>query len=362
MTHIEKVQYAAKPDSAGAFDLLSRFLFIFFAATVFLAPSGPALGQQTAETSAQAQDAIKARAAETTMSQKATTRNQLTAVPLETVTKNAAAAIRPFRITIPKTALVDLRRRIAATRWPDKETVTDQSQGVQLAKLQPLVEYWGTEYDWRKAEAKLNALPQFVTNIDGVGIQYVHVRSRHPNALPLIMTHGWPGSIFELLKVIGPLTDPTAYGGRAEDAFDLVLPSIPGYGFSGKPQDTNWTPLQIASAWDTLMKRLGIHALRVSGRRLGRDHLGGDGGAGANGAAGHPHQHAWDRAAKCRESRPHSPAGALRVLRCGEGRVRIARRFLQSGLWLRRNDEHQAADARLRTCGFAGGHGCLLLR
>ena len=166
-------------------------------------------------------------------------------------------AVRPFRIDVPEAALVDLRRRVLATRWPDRETVTDQSQGVQLAKLQALARYWGTDYDWRKAEAKLNALPQFVTKIDGLDIQFMHVRSRHPNALPLIMTHGWPGSILELLKVIGPLTDPTAHGGRAEDAFDLVLPSMPGYGFSGKPTDTGWGPDRIARAWDVLMKRLG---------------------------------------------------------------------------------------------------------
>ena len=151
----------------------------------------------------------------------------------------------------------DLRRRIAATRWPDRETVADRSQGVQLAKLQELVRYWGTDYDWRKAEAKLNAFPQFMTEIDGLDIHFVHVRSRHPNALPLIMTHGWPGSIFELLKIIGPLTDPTAHGGRAEDAFDLVLPSMPGYGFSGKPTGTGWGPERIGRAWDELMKRLG---------------------------------------------------------------------------------------------------------
>ena len=166
-------------------------------------------------------------------------------------------AIRPFRVTVPEADLVDLRRRVVATRWPDRETVTDQSQGVQLAKIQALVRYWGTEYDWRKAEAKLNALPQFVTTIDDVDIQFVHVRSRHPNAMPLIMTHGWPGSIFELLKVVGPLTDPTAYGGRAEDAFDLVMPSLPGYGFSGKPVGTPWGPDRMGTAWDVLMKRLG---------------------------------------------------------------------------------------------------------
>ena len=167
------------------------------------------------------------------------------------------ASIRPYRIEVPEAALVDLRRRIAATRWPERETVSDQTQGVQLAKLQALVHYWGTDYNWRKAEATLNALPQFVTTIDGLDIQFIHVRSRHPNALPLIMTHGWPGSALELLKVIAPLTDPTAHGGRAEDAFDLVLPTYPGYGFSAKPQDTTWGPAQVARAWDTLMQRLG---------------------------------------------------------------------------------------------------------
>ena len=166
-------------------------------------------------------------------------------------------AIRPFRVNIPKEAIVELRRRIAATRWPDKETVTDRSQGVQLEKLQALVSYWGTDYNWRMAEAKLNALPQLVTNIDGLDIHFIHVRSRHPNALPLIMTHGWPGSVLELLSTIGPLTDPVAHSGRAEDAFDLVLPSMPGYGFSGKPTSTGWNPERIARAWAELMKRLG---------------------------------------------------------------------------------------------------------
>jgi pimeloyl-ACP methyl ester carboxylesterase len=166
-------------------------------------------------------------------------------------------AIRPLRIDLPEAELIDLRRRIAATRWPDRETVNDQSQGIQLAKLQGLVRYWGTDYDWRKAEAKLNALPQFMTTIDDVDIHFIHVRSRHPNATPLVMTHGWPGAVFELLKTVGPLTDPTAHGGRAEDAFDLVLPSMPGYGLSGKPTGTGWGPDRIARAWAELMKRLG---------------------------------------------------------------------------------------------------------
>ncbi|WP_407642317.1 epoxide hydrolase family protein [Caballeronia telluris] len=167
------------------------------------------------------------------------------------------ALIRPFHVHVPDETLADLRRRIAATRWPDKETVADQTQGVQEAKIQELVQYWGTGYDWRKAEARLNALPMFVTTIDGVDIQFIHVKSRHPNALPLIITHGWPGSPLEIEKAIGPLTDPTAYGGRAEDAFDVVIPSMPGYGFSGKPTDTGWGPERIGLAWDVLMKRLG---------------------------------------------------------------------------------------------------------
>lgn len=169
----------------------------------------------------------------------------------------AADAIRPFHIKVSDEALSDLRRRLQATRWPDQETVADPSQGVQLAKLQELVRYWGNGYDWRKAEARLNALPQFTTNIDGVDIHFIHVRSRQKNALPVIITHGWPGSVIELLKVIDPLTNPTAFGGRAEDAFDVVIPSLPGYGFSGKPTGTGWKPERIAPAWAELMRRLG---------------------------------------------------------------------------------------------------------
>jgi pimeloyl-ACP methyl ester carboxylesterase len=166
-------------------------------------------------------------------------------------------AIRPFRVNVPEEDLADLRRRIAATRWPDKETVADASQGAPLAKLQELTRYWGNGYDWRKLEARLNALPQFMTTIDGVDIHFIHVRSRHDNALPLIVTHGWPGSIIEQLKIIAPLTDPTAHGGRAEDAFDVVIPSLPGYGFSGKPTGIGWDPERIARAWAELMRRLG---------------------------------------------------------------------------------------------------------
>jgi pimeloyl-ACP methyl ester carboxylesterase len=172
-------------------------------------------------------------------------------------TKTDSTAIRPFHINVPEAQLVDLRRRINATRWPDKETVADTSQGVQLATMQKLARYWGSDYDWRKIEARLNALPQFVTTIDGVDIHFIHVRSKNPNALPVIITHGWPGSIIEQIKVIAPLTDPTAYGGKAEDAFDVVIPSIPGYGFSGKPTEPGWDPQHIARAWTVLMKRLG---------------------------------------------------------------------------------------------------------
>ena len=167
------------------------------------------------------------------------------------------SAIRPYRINIPEEQLVELRRRIAATRWPDKETVSDESQGLPLATIQDLARYWQTNYDWRKVEAKLNALPQFMTEIDGLDIHFIHVRSKHDNAMPLIVTHGWPGSVIEQLKIIDPLSDPTAHGASALDAFHLVIPSLPGYGFSGKPTAPGWTPVSIARAWATLMQRLG---------------------------------------------------------------------------------------------------------
>jgi pimeloyl-ACP methyl ester carboxylesterase len=169
----------------------------------------------------------------------------------------ADTTIRPFHASIPQAAIDDMRKRALATRWPDKETVADHSQGAQLARLQALVRYWGTDYDWRKGEAKLNALPQFVTTIDGVDIHFIHVRSRHKNALPLIISHGWPGSVFEQIKLIAPLTDPTAHGGKAEDAFDVVIPSLPGYGFSSRPTEPGWGSERIGRAWDVLMKRLG---------------------------------------------------------------------------------------------------------
>ena len=167
------------------------------------------------------------------------------------------SAIRPFRVSFPEAELTELRRRINATRWPERETVADQSQGVQLATTQTLARYWATDYDWRKCEARLNALPNFITEIDGLDIHFIHVRSKHENALPLIVTHGWPGSVVEQLKIIEPLTNPTAHGGSASDAFHLVIPSMPGYGFSGKPTTTGWDPAHIARAWVVLMKRLG---------------------------------------------------------------------------------------------------------
>ncbi len=176
-----------------------------------------------------------------------------------------ADAIRPFSFHAPETELADLRKRILATKWPEKETVADQSQGVQLATTQNLARYWATEYDWRKCEAKLNALPQFITEIDGLDIHFIHVRSKHDNALPVIVTHGWPGSVVEQLKIVDPLTNPTAHGGSASDAFHVVVPSMPGYGFSGKPATTGWDPDHIARAWVVLMKRLGYKKFVAQG-------------------------------------------------------------------------------------------------
>jgi pimeloyl-ACP methyl ester carboxylesterase len=172
-------------------------------------------------------------------------------------TANSSEAVVPYHFKIPREALDDLKKRVMATRWPNMETVNDPSQGVQLATMQKLAQYWATDYDWRKVEAKLNALPQFTTKIDGVDIYFIHVRSKEKNAMPIIITHGWPGSVIEQMKIIGPLTNPVAYGGKAEDAFDVIIPSLPGYGFSGKPATTGWEPVHIAKAWIELMKRLG---------------------------------------------------------------------------------------------------------
>ena len=179
------------------------------------------------------------------------------------------SAIRPLRIHAPESQLVDLRRRIKATRWPDRETVSDDSQGVPLALMQELAHRWSTDYDWRKVEAKLNSLPNFVTEIDGVDIHFIHVRSKHENAMPLVVTHGWPGSVIEQLKIIDPLTNPTAYGASASDAFHLVIPSLPGYGFSGKPRELGWGPERTARAWVMLMKRVGYPKFAAQGGDLG---------------------------------------------------------------------------------------------
>jgi pimeloyl-ACP methyl ester carboxylesterase len=188
---------------------------------------------------------------------------------MSTPTVTTATAVRPFTVSFPEEALADLRRRIAATRWPTMELVGDRSQGVQLATIQALARYWTSDYDWRKCETKLNALPQFNTEIDGVAIHFIHVKSRHENALPLIMTHGWPGSVIELLEAVGPLTDPTAHGGKAEDAFDLVLPSLPGYGLSEEPKELGWGPGRIAKAWAELMHRLGYTRYVAQGGDVG---------------------------------------------------------------------------------------------
>ncbi|MEX2124853.1 MAG: epoxide hydrolase family protein [Woeseia sp.] len=180
-------------------------------------------------------------------------------------TVNAKTAIRPFKVSFPKAELTDLRKRINATKWPDRETVADASQGVQLATIQKLARYWGTEYDWRPCEARLNALPNFITEIDGLDIHFIHVRSKHENALPVIVTHGWPGSVTEQLKIIEPLTNPTAHGGSAADAFHVVIPSMPGYGFSGRPTTTGWDCPRMARAWNVLMKRLGYRRYVAQG-------------------------------------------------------------------------------------------------
>src|SRR3989449_9229572 len=180
-----------------------------------------------------------------------------------------ADAIRPFNVNFPEAELTELRRRINVAKWPERETVTDASQGVQLVTSQALARYWGTDYDWRKCEARLNALPNFITEIDGLDIHFIHVRSKHENALPLIVTHGWPGSVVEQLKIVDPLTNPTAHGASASDAFHLVIPSIPGYGFSGKPTATGWDPVHIARAWIVLMRRLGYTRYVAQGGDVG---------------------------------------------------------------------------------------------
>jgi len=210
------------------------------------------------------QEPITIKQKETKMTQ--ATKTKPAASAQERLTASAQdTSIRPFHFKIPEATLVDLKRRVKATKWPEREIVSDATQGVQMATMQKLASYWASDYDWRKVEARLNALPQFVTTIDGLDIHFIHVRSKHKNALPVIITHGWPGSIIEQLKVIGPLTDPTAYGGKAEDAFDVVIPSLPGYGFSGKPTAKGWEPVHVAHAWIELMKRLGYKRFVAQG-------------------------------------------------------------------------------------------------
>jgi pimeloyl-ACP methyl ester carboxylesterase len=233
---------------------------ILAAASLFAAVVAPSLAAFPPGT-ASADHSQTAHGKETTM--------KTPTAQLDSPQRSAGDAVRPFRVQIPDEALTDLRRRVAATRWPERELVTDRSQGVQLAALQELARYWTTEYDWRTCEARLNALPQFVTEIDGVDIHFIHIRSRHENALPLIMTHGWPGSVIELLETVGPLTDPTAHGGTPEDAFHLVLPSLPGYGFSDKPTELGWESGRIARAWAKLMERLGYTRYVAQGGDVG---------------------------------------------------------------------------------------------
>ena len=221
----------------------------------------------------------------------------------DTSAVNADTAVRPFHAEIADEAIADLRRRIAAWRPPEREPVDDQSQGVQLATVQDLADYWATGYDWRRCEANLNALPQFTTEIDGLDIHFIHVRSAQQDALPVILTHGWPGSVIEMLKVIEPLTNPAEHGGDTSDAFDVVIPSMPGYGFSARPAATGWGPERIGRAWAVLMERLGIHALRRPRRRLGHRGRGRDGTPGPRRAARHPRQLRADGPA--RHPRPH---------------------------------------------------------
>src|SRR5918997_125553 len=248
--------------------------------------------------------------------------------------------VRPFQVEIPDEELAELRRRIEATRWPSRELVADRSQGVQLTTLQALARYWTTEYDWRRCEARLNALAQFTTEIDGVDIHFIHVKSPHENAMPMIMTHGWPGSVVELLETVGPLTDPTAHGGTPEDAFDLVLPSLPGYGFSGEPAELGWGVGRIGQAWAELMRRLGYTRYVAQG---------GDVGAGVSDAMGHPA--ADDRL---------RPAGLTRRPGGLDARPRYGR-LLQDVPRLRRGaadgQPHPGAHRRQHHAVLADGHG-----
>ena len=254
-------------------------------------------------------------------------------------------AVRPFSIHFPDEALADLKRRIAATRWPPQETVKDQSQGVQLATVQKLARYWATEYDWRKCEARLNALPNFVTRIDGVDIHFIHVRSKHPNALPMIVTHGWPGSILEQLKIIDPLTNPTAHGGSASDAFDVVIPSLPGYGFSAAPDRARLGSHPRRKSVGGPDEAARLQALRGAGRRLGECGHGADVPARRSGAGRDSHQHAGRGATRHRQGGVCRRTGALGPLGRRKARIRAACLLLQARTGLRHRDGEPPADA-----------------
>ena len=263
-----------------------------------------------------------------------------------------ATAIRPFTSRPPRRNSRTLRARIAATRWPEKETVDDQSQGVQLATMQELARYWATEYDWRKCEARLNALPHFMTEIDGLDIHFIHVRSKHENALPLIITHGWPGSVIEHAEGHRPAHQPTAYGASASDAFDVVIPSMPGYGFSGKPTEHRLGPRPHRPRVGGADEAPRLHPVRGAGRRLGRDHHGPDGRPGTAGTARHPHQHARRGSARGRQRRSSAtssgPATRAPLPACPptrSARVRAAELLLHEGHRLRARDGGAPADA-----------------
>ena len=265
-----------------------------------------------------------------------------------------ATAIHPFRVEVPEEQLAELRRRVEATRLPSSELVADRSQGVQLATIEALARYWATDYDWRACEARLNALPQFTTEIDGVDIHFIHVRSRHENALPLIMTHGWPGSVIELLETVGPLTDPTAHGGTPEDAFHLVLPSLPGYGFSGEPAELGWDASRVARAWAELMQPPRLYELRRPGRRCGCARHGPDGPPGGRGFGRLSPEPAHGGARNRR-----SPAQGIRT---GTRGCRGGRDVQAGRLRLLPRDGDAAADHRLRPAGFTRRAGGLAAR
>src|SRR6516165_9297472 len=279
-------------------------------------------------------------------------------MPAQAQTGTTRDAIRSFQINVPDADLAELRRRIKATRWPDRETVSDESQGVQLATMQELASYWSTDYDWRKCEAKLNALPQFVTEIDGLDIYFIHVRSKHDNALPLIVTHGWPGSVIEQLKIIDPVTDPTAYGASASDAFHVVIPSIPGYGFSARPTTTGWGPDRTARAWTELMKRLGYTPLRGARRRCGCGRHGHDGAASASGIAGLSHQLSRHDSSRHCEGAPVQRSTVVQPLGRRKTRLRAALGFVCEATRLRQHDGDAAANL-VQFNGFARQPGSL---